>query len=253
MAIHYRTQAIFLKKIDLGEADQLFVIFTKKYGKLEVLGRAIRKIKSKLKSGAEIFYLSEVEFIQGKTYKTLTDAIAIEKYLNIRRNLSRLNLVKKIAECVDRLVFGQEADLKIWNLLLETIFRQNSEKEKKDQILNYYYFFWSLLAFLGYRPELYNCALCQQKLSLEPLVFSPKDGGVICALCQKSIKLIKVDQKQNFETSPETVKILRFILSKPWPTIKKLKIDKEEFSALREITGSYYRYVLEQISFGKEN
>jgi len=68
MFVHYRTQGLILKKEDQGEADLLFTIYTKDFGKLEILGRAIRKISSKLRSGAEIFYLSEVEFIQGKIY-----------------------------------------------------------------------------------------------------------------------------------------------------------------------------------------
>jgi len=39
MFTHYRTQGIFLKKEDRGEADQLFTIYTKDYGKLEILGK----------------------------------------------------------------------------------------------------------------------------------------------------------------------------------------------------------------------
>ena len=84
MAVHYRTQGFVLRKTDLREADQVFSIYTKDFGKLKILGKAIRKIKSKLRSGADLFYLSELEFIQGKAYKTLTDAIALNKFKNIR-------------------------------------------------------------------------------------------------------------------------------------------------------------------------
>lgn len=80
MFVHHRTKAIVLKKVDRKEADQLFTLYTEDFGKLTVLGRAIRKISSKLRSGIEIFYLSEIEFIQGKAYKILTDAVLIEKF-----------------------------------------------------------------------------------------------------------------------------------------------------------------------------
>ena len=86
MFFKYRTQGFILKKEDRGETDQLFTIFTRDFGKLEVLGKAIRKISSKLRSGMEIFYLSEIEFIQGKTYKTLTDIFLIKKFQNLRKN-----------------------------------------------------------------------------------------------------------------------------------------------------------------------
>ena len=60
MFIHYRTNGVMIKKKDLGEADQLFTIYTKDFGKLEILGKAIRKISSKLRSGAELFYLFHI-------------------------------------------------------------------------------------------------------------------------------------------------------------------------------------------------
>lgn len=39
MFVHYRTQGIFLKKQDRGQADELFIIYTKDFGKLEILGK----------------------------------------------------------------------------------------------------------------------------------------------------------------------------------------------------------------------
>jgi DNA repair protein RecO (recombination protein O) len=106
MFLHYRTLGIFLKKEDWAEADQLFTVYTKDFGKLEILGKAIRKISSKLRSGAEIFYLSEIEFIQGKTHKTLTDAILIEKFENLKNNLNKLKVAYEISQVLDNLVSG---------------------------------------------------------------------------------------------------------------------------------------------------
>ena len=91
MFVHYRTKGFVLKKECREEADQLFTLFTKDFGKLEVLGKAIRKISSKLRANIEVFYLTEVEFIQGKNQKILTDAILIEKFKNLRENLKKLS------------------------------------------------------------------------------------------------------------------------------------------------------------------
>jgi len=95
MAVHYRTRGFVIKKTGRGEADQLFTIYTQDFGKLEVLGKAVRKIKSKLRGGIGLFYLSEIEFIQGKKTKTLTGAILIEKFPNIRKSLKKLEKTAK--------------------------------------------------------------------------------------------------------------------------------------------------------------
>ena len=116
---HYRTRAVFLKQEGRGEADQLFTVFSKEFGKLEILGRAIRKITSKLRSSAQLFYLSEIEFIQGKNYKTLTDAVVIDKFKEMQERPEAMEALHKIAVLFD-LLGKEEADDRIWQLLLNT-------------------------------------------------------------------------------------------------------------------------------------
>lgn len=240
MFVHYRTQGIILKKEDRGETDQLFTIYTKDFGKLEILGKGIRKISSKLRSGAEIFYLSEIEFIQGKRQKTLTDAILIEKFKNLRKDLKRLKIAYQMAEVLDNLVSGQEPDEKIWQLLIETFQRLNIPNLKSPIFnLQYYYFLWNLLSILGYQPELYQCSLCQKKLIPEKLFFSEKEGGVICQNCFK-----KIDSAKKIE--PEVIKIMRLILEKNWSTLSKLKIELKYIKSLSLISENYLNFIREK-------
>ncbi|GAI11232.1 unnamed protein product, partial [marine sediment metagenome] len=134
-----------MKKEGRGEADQLFSIFTKDFGKLEILGRAIRKITSKLRAGSDLFYLSEIEFIQGKTYKTLTDAILIDTFKKIRKDPERLNLICQIADALDSLLGWEQRDSAIWELLNESFQRLNNLKLE----IVYYFFLWNLFSILG--------------------------------------------------------------------------------------------------------
>jgi len=238
MFLHYRSQGLILKKEDRAEADQLFTVYTKDFGKLEILGKAIRKISSKLRLGAEIFYLSEIEFIQGKTYKILTDAIPIEKFANLKKDLKKLIIAYKISETLDNLVKGQEPDQEIWNLLKETFQKLNTNNLKpKTYNLIYYCFLWKLLSITGYQPELYHCPICQQKLEPEKLYFNPKEGGVICQNCFQKTNSGK-------EVEPETIKILRLILEKDWQILPRLKIGLKYIQSLKSISKNYYSFIL---------
>lgn len=233
MFIHYRTQGLILKRADRGEASQLFTVYTKNYGKLEILGKAIQKIKSKLRAGANLFYLSDIEFIQGKTYKTLTDAILIEKFPQIRKDLKKLNIANEIATSLDILVGLEEKDERIWKLLLKTFRILNSHRLliRCFQLI-YHYFFWKLLAVLGYKPELYNCSICRKKLMIGSLFFNPQEGGVICSSCFQKSKIGE-------EISPQTIKILRFIIARDWATISRLKVSDKGLKPLKEIADFY--------------
>lgn len=239
MAIHYRTQGFILKKVDLGEADRIFTIFTKDFGKLEILAKAIRKIGSKLRGGMELFYLSDIEFIQGKTHKTLTDTILIKRFSNLRKDLKRLKIVFDISEIINNLIKGEEKDEKVWELLKEIFERLNKiSLSIKECWLIYYYFLWNFLSILGYKPQLNLCSICQKKLVPPSLYFNEKEGGVICPECSKKLKKAK-------KISPNVVKILRLILEKDLDFLKKLKIEKKHQKEIKEISESYLFFVKE--------
>lgn len=171
MAIHYRTKGIILKKRNQGETDELFTIFTEKFGKLELRAISVRKITSKLRGGLELFYLSDIEFIQGKFQKTLTDAVALENFGYLRQDVKRLQLAYRIAELFDKIVQGQEADGKIWNLLHEVFEMLNKDDVPiKTQKLLPYYFLWNLLSYSGYRPLLQNSALQKKNSEITRLI-----------------------------------------------------------------------------------
>ncbi|PIQ05769.1 MAG: DNA repair protein RecO [Candidatus Nealsonbacteria bacterium CG18_big_fil_WC_8_21_14_2_50_37_10] len=242
MFVHYRTTGLIFKKDDRGETDQLFTIYTKDFGKLEILGKAVRKISSKLRSGAELFYLSEIEFIQGKAHKTLTDAILIKKFSNLRKDLKTLSVAYKISGILDNLIKGQEPDEKIWQLILEVFKKLDTLHLTPFTLyLIYYYFLWNLFSILGYQPELYNCALCQKRLRPEKLYFSQGEGGVICQNCFKGAK-------QASEIKPEIIKILRLILKRNWQILSKLKIELKYMKPLELISGNYLSFIKEKYS-----
>lgn len=215
MAVHYRTQGIFLKKSARAEADELFFIYTKDFGRLKILGRAIRKITSKLRAGAELFYLSEIEFIQGKAHKTLTDAILIDKFLNIRKDLAKLRVAYRIAEVLDEVVLKEEKDEKIWTLLQEVFEKLNNSclpaGRGKLEII-YYYFFWNLASLLGYHPAISNCSM------------------------------------QGREINCDIIKILKIILKKDWQILMRLKLEPNHLKLLENISKWYNNNVVEMFN-----
>ncbi len=233
MAVHYRTQGFIIKQTDRGEANQLFTIYTENFGKLEIFGKAVRKIKSKLRGGAQLFYLSETEFIQGKAHKTLTDTIVINNFKNLRKDLSKLAVAYQIIGVLDSLVKGQEPDEEIWNLLNETFEKLN----KQNLEIIYYYFLWNLFSILGYQPELYRCSVCQKKIVPGILYFGLKQGGVVCGECFKN-------PEKDKEINEDIIKIIRLFLTRDWPILEKLKVSVESQKLLKNVSETYLNEIL---------
>ena len=120
MTTRYKTRAIVFRRENVNEADRNFSVFTDDFGQLDIFAKAIRKIVSKLRNGIDIFFLSEIEFIQGKSRKTLTDANTIKRFDNILSDPERFNIATDIGEVMGVFIKGQEQDQELFNLLEES-------------------------------------------------------------------------------------------------------------------------------------
>jgi len=242
---HYRTKGIVLAKKDSGEADQIFILYTQNFGKIEVVGKSIRKITSKLKAGIDVFYFIEVEFIQGKRQKILTDTILLEKFLNIRKFPEALFIFSQISGVVSRLIPAEKMDEAVWNLLLETIKKINdlSFKKLKLEILCHY-FLWNFFSLLGYSPELYSCPICSSKLLPETFFLSPEAGGVVCWQCCNK------EKKENqsflaFKIEVGAVKLIRFLVKEPIEKAERLNIWEKDLQNLNKALDTYFSFLTE--------
>ncbi len=238
MAVLYKTQGLVIRKTDSGEADRIFTVLSKDYGKIKIKGRAIRKITSKLRGGIDTFNLSGIEFIQGKNQKILTDAVVLEKFAGTKRDLAKIKISQMIGQSLDSLLVAEEKDEKVWNLTNKVYEKLNQyELSSSHYLLLYYYFLWNLFSILGYKPELFYCSVCQQKLNPDILCFSSNEGGAVCELCVSKIVGTR-------KINADLVKILRLILKKDWEILPKLKFQPFSQRLLQETTDHYYRHLL---------
>jgi len=205
MSFRCRTRGFVLKKENSGEADQIFTLYTEDLGRIKVLGRGIRKLTSKLRSGIDVFNLCEIEFVQGKNFKTLTDAFLIKKHDE---------KAEIFADCAEDLLKWQEKDPKVWKLYLFVLSQLTRLRTSKIEIL-YYFYFWNLIAIMGYKPNLFNCFGCGRNFKSETNFFSAEKNAFLCPGCS---------EPGNIPLSCESVKIIRLAFCGRWELLKKLSI-----------------------------
>jgi DNA repair protein RecO (recombination protein O) len=61
------TEAIILKRLNFGEADRILTVLTPQNGKISLIAKGVRKSKSKLAGGLELFSITEISYIDGKS------------------------------------------------------------------------------------------------------------------------------------------------------------------------------------------
>lgn len=100
------TRAIVLSRTDFGEADRILTVIKPDQGKVRLMAKGVRKIKSKLAGGIELFSVSHITFIEGKSdIKTLVSTRLDTHYGNIVQNIDRtmfgydvLKLINRVTE-----------------------------------------------------------------------------------------------------------------------------------------------------------
>lgn len=97
-----RTRAIILRRTNFGEADRVLDLLTPD-GRLSVMARAVRKEKSKLAGGIELFALCDVVIGEGKgTLGVLTSARLVTFYRHILEDYDRLQFGYEVLAQVAR-------------------------------------------------------------------------------------------------------------------------------------------------------
>ena len=82
-------EAIVLKRIEYGEADRILTVLTKNHGKISVIAKGVRKPKSKLAGGIEIFCVNSISYVNSKNeLKTLASAQVAEHFSRLVTNLA---------------------------------------------------------------------------------------------------------------------------------------------------------------------
>jgi len=90
------TTGIILQRTDYGEADRILVLLTPDHGKLHLLAKGVRRVKSKLAGGIELFSVSHITFLEARSGRgglgTLISSRLIKHYGDIVKDVNRTML-----------------------------------------------------------------------------------------------------------------------------------------------------------------
>jgi DNA repair protein RecO (recombination protein O) len=252
----YSTEAIILKRTDLGEADRIVTLFTPSKGKYHAIAKGTRRPVSKLAGHLELLSRSQLQLALGRNLDIVTQAEGRENFLHLRSDLWHMTCGFYLAELVDRFVEDSTPHLDIYSLLLETLRYLDADATALEQQrtngtlpaevqadedghtkLLLRYFELHLLSSVGYEPSLQNCAHCGNELLPEENGFKASLGGVLCPQCSRFWER---------RLSLNALKVLRFLQRSKWIEASRLRLDAQLQTELEMVMHSLLRFHLER-------
>lgn len=148
------TRAIVLARTNYGEADRILTLLTPESGKLRVMARGVRKMKSKLAGGIELFSVSDVTYINGRgAIGTLVSTRLVKHYGIIVTSIERVQLGYELLQLLNKAT--EDAPEPEYFQLLEYVFQALNEPLIDLQLVSAW-FEAQLLRQAGHSPNLHT-------------------------------------------------------------------------------------------------
>ena len=188
------TTAIVLRRTNYSEADRILTLLTPEQGKIRLLAKGVRKIKSKLAGGIELFSITNLTYVQGKgDLGTLISSRLQTNFGNIVADISRTMFAYEVLKLIDSITEDNPED-EYYTLLAVTLDALNRPQISITAIQLWLYL--HILMYGGHQPNVSTSPDGARLLpedqftfSLEDMAFVPHAQGLYDA---DAIKLLRL-------------------------------------------------------------
>jgi DNA repair protein RecO (recombination protein O) len=232
----YRTEAVVLRRQDLGEADRLLTVYSLDRGKLRLVAKGVRRPRSRKAGHLEPFTRVKLLLARGRELDIITQAEAIETYPGIQDDLIRFGQASYTVELLDRFTVDRDENQTLYRLLINTLERLISGEDLPAIMLFYEL---RLLEYVGYRPELFRCVGCGEDIRPRDQFFSAAEGGILCPVCGP----VRGDSRP---ISLTELKVLRHYVRNPFQVATSAQIRPKIYEGVDRLMEGYLSYLLER-------
>jgi DNA repair protein RecO (recombination protein O) len=245
--------ALVLRTTDWSETSRIATLWTREFGKVRVLAKGGRRLKSNFENALDLLTLCRVVFLRKSSggLDILTEARVEERFLRLRSELSALYSAYYIAELLSDWTEDYDPHPFLFDEAVDALKGLGAVHEKSaanpggtgnlgHQVVptghRLLRFELVLLRELGYTPALSTCAVCGRELqSNMTLAFSPATGGILCPDCRSS-------QRDAISLSHEAWRALQDLSASDDAWRRPMSLEVR--SQLRNVLNHYVTYLM---------
>ena len=151
MTRFYSSEGIILARRNFGEADRILVVFSRGQGKISLIAKGIRQLKSKKRGSLEVFSQINFQATKTKSIDILTEVEIKNSFLSLRKDLKKVAMAYYFVEVIGRSLGENQKSEKVFDILLESFeelkVRETQLRDLKEK------FICRVLVALGFWPK----------------------------------------------------------------------------------------------------
>jgi DNA repair protein RecO (recombination protein O) len=193
----YKVEGLVIRGMDYGEGHKIISVYTREAGKMSVMARGAKKLKSRHGAITQLFTYGQFVVYKTGQMGTLNAGEIIDSNQKLREDLMKGAYAAYIAEMAEKLTGELEPDAMLFEQLLAAF---KSIADGKAPFAVTHIIEMKMLILSGYLPELDECVSCGRTDG--DMVFSLAGGGILCPSCRNR-------DPQAIGIGPGTLKLLR--------------------------------------------
>ena len=176
----FRVNGIVIKETDFGEYDKLLTILTEKDGKLFVVVKGVKSVRSRHMATTQLFSYSSFNLRKRGNYYYITDSDLIENYFDIRNDMLKVSLATFVCDVISHIAREEIEEAGLLKLVLNTLFAIAKNIRSLEIIRAAFELRVALEC--GFMPDLTMCNTCYE-VNPEYIYIDIMDGIFTCDKC----------------------------------------------------------------------
>jgi DNA repair protein RecO (recombination protein O) len=189
MALEKAT-AIVLRTTDWSETSRIATLWTREFGKVRVLAKGGRRLRSAFESALDLLTLCSIVLIRKSSggLDLLTEAVVLQRFPALAKDLASLYAAYYVAELLGDYTEENDPHPNLFDNALNVLRAIGTEPRDPSRVALWVMRFeLGFLGELGFTPRLQNCVGCGVPITDTARgIFSVEAGGLVCTRCQLS-------------------------------------------------------------------
>jgi DNA repair protein RecO (recombination protein O) len=178
--MHYTVDGLVIREINVGENDKLLTLLTPEKGRVSVMAKGSRSLKSQVLSTAQLYTYGNYEIYEKNDYKWLRAGSVIEGFYGLRNDIDSISLAAYLADIAWELSGEDIPSVEMLRMTLNSFYCL-ANKTKPEEIVKGVYELRSA-GFSGFMPDISGCKYCKKGMA-ERFYLDVMNGAIICSDC----------------------------------------------------------------------
>lgn len=131
MSRNISSEAIVLSSKSIGEADKLVTVFSKNFGKMTLIAKGVKRLKSRKRGTLEPFSIIKFSGISAKGIPLVNETSIINNLSLVRTDLKKVSVAYFFVEVIMRATQDEEPNQELYSLLENNLIKLESDHKLK--------------------------------------------------------------------------------------------------------------------------